>query len=30
LEETGMNIVGGKWDEDGGGKGEEYNWRNLV
>jgi hypothetical protein len=30
LEEIRMKIVGGEWDEYGGGKGEEYSWRRIV
>jgi hypothetical protein len=30
LEENGMKMDGGEWDEYGGGKGEEYSWRRIV
>jgi hypothetical protein len=29
LEENGMTIVGGEWDEYGGGKGEEYSRKRM-
>jgi hypothetical protein len=29
VEEKGKNLVGGEWDEDGGGEGEEFSWRRM-
>ncbi len=29
VEEKGKNIVGGEWNEDGGGEGDEDSWRRM-